>query len=147
MDDCFAPGTRAMIDARAASFDQHRKSPLYGSKIQRLPPALNAWPLRMELLPAWQPRAPPFPWKPDRHSNPVPMPTAAMCRFYWSTCSLLALWGRSPVPGISLFDLVWLEVRRGFRRYSIHDGAILNLHIDICRVRNAAVKDDPSLTT
>ena len=109
MDDCLAPGTRAMIDARAAaSYDQHRKSPRHGSKIRRPPPALNALSLRMESLPAWQPRAPTFPWKPDLRSNHVPLRAAAMCRSYWSSCSPVGFGGGA--PAISRFDLVWSDV-------------------------------------
>jgi hypothetical protein len=136
-----------MIDARAASYDQHRKSPRHGSKIWRLQRALNALPLRMEPLPAWQPRATPFPWKPDRRSNHVPIRTAAMCRSYWSSCSPVGFGGGgSPAPVNSLFDLEWSEVN-GVSSGDTHliMTQILNQHIDICHVRNAAVKDDSSM--
>src|ERR1700694_5594013 len=140
-----APSKRVMIDARAASYDQHRKDPRHGSKTRRLPPALNDWPLRMEPLPAWQQRAPPFLWKPDCRSNHVSIRTAAMCRSYWSSCSPVGFGGGgSPwLLGISLLNVVWPGVN-GVGRPENTDlmmDVILNRHIDVCQVRSAAVKE------
>jgi hypothetical protein len=93
-----------MIEARAASFDQHRTGALRGSKILLLSPALNAWPLRMKPLPAWQP---PFPWKPDRRSNRAPMRIAAMCQSCLSSCSPVGL--GAPLR-VFRYWTVWSEV-------------------------------------